>query len=114
MSVPKRRLIALCAALCAAAALWTAALRYTPAPEQQVVEPVQGLELPEEPAPEQPPMYELRSVDGELCIFRGKTLIRSTGVYTLALPKEDRELLENGIAAASEEALASLLEDLCS
>lgn len=112
MSSPIRKLITLSAAVCAATALLTAALLWRPAPEHSALEPVHTLRLPA-PA-EAEPVYVLRSVDGELCVFRGGCLLRRTGVYTLALPREDRALLEDGISAASQEALASLLEDLCS
>lgn len=116
MSLPKLKLFALSAALCAASALLTAALLWSPSPQRSALEPVRDLQVPAAESPEHsdPGVYVLRSMDGELCVFRNRTLLRRTGVYTLTLPREDRELLENGISAASQEALASLLEDLCS
>ncbi|MCD8052206.1 MAG: hypothetical protein LUE89_11110 [Clostridiales bacterium] len=60
------------------------------------------------------PLYELRSVDGEICVFRSGDLLTHTGVLTASLPREDRALLEAGIPAESDQELASLLEDLCS
>jgi hypothetical protein len=60
------------------------------------------------------PDYVLRSADGELCVFQGSRLLHRTGVYTRTLPREDQAHLEKGISADSQEALASLLEDLCS
>ena len=61
-----------------------------------------------------PPLYELRSEEGEICIYHSGKLFRHTGVFVSSLPREDRALLEEGIAADSDQALASLLEDLCS
>lgn len=60
------------------------------------------------------PLYELRSVDGEICVFRSGSLLTHTGVLTATLPREDRALLEAGISAETDQELASLLEDLCS
>lgn len=127
MNQPMRRLLALSVCLCAAAALFTAALLWTPpdarsaaGTEQTVVipqpEPGQGADTPsEDPSEPLPPtIYVLRSVDGELCVFRGRKLLRRTGVRTSTLPREDRTMLETGISAGSQEALASLLEDLSS
>jgi hypothetical protein len=115
------RMLALSAAFCAAATLGTAALLWTGSPAAaetsrsatvhlSPAQPTQDERAPSDPAP----LYVLRSVNDELCISRGQTLLRRTGVSTLSLPREDREMLSNGIAAASQEALASLLEDLCS
>lgn len=63
---------------------------------------------------ETPMIYILKTDEGELCIFQGKTLIQRTGVAVSTLPEDDRFSLEAGICASSEEALTSLLEDLCS
>ena len=124
MSVPRGRALLLCLSLCAAAALWTAALLYRPAPARTASGVTRSVTVPEpahspaaeanpaEPGP--PTIYQLRSVDGEVCVFRGRTLLHRTGVATRTLPREDRALLERGICAASQEALASLLEDYCS
>lgn len=71
----------------------------------------QPVPIPEE---EPPTLYVLRAQDGELCVFRNGELLRRTGVKTSALPAEDRAALENGISATSQQALTSLLEDLCS
>ncbi|MCC8074585.1 MAG: hypothetical protein LIO95_01350 [Clostridiales bacterium] len=68
----------------------------------------------DEPSVEVVPLYELRSVDGEICVFRNGSLLTHTGVLVSSLPREDRALLEEGIAAESDQELASLLEDLCS
>ncbi|MCD8353936.1 MAG: hypothetical protein LUC47_06455 [Clostridiales bacterium] len=68
----------------------------------------------DEPNGEAVPLYELRSVDGEICVFRSGDLLTHTGVLTASLPREDRALLEAGIGAKSDQELASLLEDLCS
>ncbi|GEM_PF-2687269 len=127
MSMPKLRFSLLAIALTLAAALSVSALLYaaSPAVSASSAEQVTAAEAPpppqEQPAdvPEESPaapepLYVLRDVDGELCIFRNSRLLRHTGVYTASLPREDRELLAGGIAAGSEQALASLLEDLCS
>ncbi len=114
MAVPKLKLFLLSLSLLAASALLTAALLWSPGAPRSALEPVEGIRAPESTEQEAPAVYQLRSVDGELCIFQGRKLLRRTGVYTLSLPSEDRELLESGISAASQEALASLLEDLCS
>jgi hypothetical protein len=117
---------ALCAAFCAAAAMFTAAALYAPAPVRSASGTTDSVTIPksaptvsepgnapaERAAPE--PDYVLRSADGELCVFQGSRLLHRTGVYTRTLPREDQAHLEKGISADSQEALASLLEDLCS
>lgn len=80
-----------------------------PTPQTEVMAPQT---VTEEDAP--PPCYVLRTDRGEVCIFEGDTLLRRTGVAVSSLPAEDRESLSIGIAASSQEALSSLLEDLCS
>lgn len=62
----------------------------------------------------QVPLYELRDEGGEIWIYRRGQPHRPTGVSVASLPGEDRALLEEGIAADSEQTLTSLLEDLCS
>ena len=123
MPTPMGKLLTLSVAFCAAAALCTAALLYRPIPISAASGSTQSVTLPAPaanslkeptPEPEPPTVYQLRSVDGELCVFRGRTLLHRTGVDVRTLPREDRELLERGISAASQEALASLLEDLSS
>ena len=124
MPTPMGKLVTLCVAFCAAAALFTTALLYSPPPVSAASGTTESVTLPtpvqkqpaERPAPEAeaPTIYQLRSMDGELCVFRGRTLLHRTGVDVRTLPREDRELLERGISAASQEALASLLEDLSS
>ncbi|MCD8335500.1 MAG: hypothetical protein LUC35_09235 [Clostridiales bacterium] len=47
-------------------------------------------------------------------MFRRGSLLTHTGVLAASLPREDRALLEAGIAAESDQELASLIEDLCS
>jgi hypothetical protein len=120
------KLVALCAAFCAAAAMFTAAVLYGPAPVRSASGTTDSITIPEsshttpKPAPAVKPHsvtepdYVLRSVDGELCVFRGSRLLHRTGVYARTLPREDQRELEEGISADSQEALASLLEDLCS
>lgn len=56
--------------------------------------------------------WVIRSVDGEVCIFQGETLLLHTGVSADLLPRQDREALEAGIQVESREALTALLEDL--
>lgn len=85
------------------------ALLLPPAP-LEVMEP-QRVTIETEKAPL---CYVLRTDHGELCIFQGENLIRRTGVAVSSLPAEDRTALENGITATSQQALSSLLEDLCS
>lgn len=60
------------------------------------------------------PLYTLRALEGEICVYQGDTLIQRTGVSSAALPASDRELLSGGIAANSPAELAALLEDLTS
>lgn len=56
--------------------------------------------------------FTIRSVDGEVCIFQGDTLVIHTGVSVSLLPRQDREALEAGIRADSQADLTALLEDL--
>lgn len=56
--------------------------------------------------------YTIRSVDDEVCIFQGDTLLIHTGVSVSLLPRQDREALEAGIQVESEADLTALLEDL--
>lgn len=125
METAMRRMLTLCACLCAAAGLFTAALVVGQSDARSASGTEHSITVPEPaPAPEPAPpddeasdpstIYVLRSVDGELCVFRGRTLLHRTGVYTSTLPREDQLLLDTGISAASQEALASLLEDMCS
>jgi hypothetical protein len=73
-----------------------------------------GLTVLSVPEEGEEPLYRLQATDGELCIYQNGTLLRRTGVRVSTLPGKDRELLEQGIDAHSQEELASLLEDLCS
>ncbi|MCD8189259.1 MAG: hypothetical protein LUD78_03405 [Clostridiales bacterium] len=113
--MPKLRFALLMTAFCLALALSCAALS---SPWPQAVEAAAETALVTEtdtaPDAETVPLYELRSVDGEICVFRSGSLLTHTGVLAATLPKEDRALLEEGIAAQSDQELASLLEDLCS
>ncbi|MGM9536878.1 MAG: hypothetical protein ACI3VN_00950 [Candidatus Onthomonas sp.] len=58
--------------------------------------------------------YLIRTVEDEVCIFQGDTLILRTGVTASLLPQQDREALVQGIRAESRAELTSLLEDLSS
>ncbi len=60
------------------------------------------------------PLYTLRNVDGEICVYEGDQLVLRTGVAVASLPSWDQTLLDGGIAASSPEELARLLEDLTS
>lgn len=113
--MPKLRFALLLTAFCLALSLSCAALS---SPWPQAVETAAETALVTEtdtaPDSEAIPLYELRSVDGEICVFRRGSLLTHTGVLVSSLPREDRALLEVGIAAESDQELASLIEDLCS
>ena len=112
--MPKLRFALLLTAFSLALTLSCAALS---SPWPQAVETAAEAALAasaDEPSGEAVPLYELRGVDGEICVFRSGSLLTHTGVLTASLPREDRALLEAGIAAHSDQELASLLEDLCS
>lgn len=57
-------------------------------------------------------LYTVREQGGAICVFRGGTLLRDTGIPVSTLPAPDRALLEQGIAAADYEGVLRLLEDL--
>lgn len=108
MSLPLRFTILLYSAALAISLSVTALL---PSSHTQVLSP-QSMTVEQE---EQPPViYVLKADAGELCIFKGSELLRRTGVFVSSLPEEDRFSLEAGITASSQQALTSLLEDLCS
>ncbi len=113
--MPKLRFALLLTAFSLALSLSCAALS---SPRPQAVEASAETSIvaasADEPTGEAVPLYELRSVDGEICVFRSGSLLTHTGVLTATLPREDRALLEVGIAAHSDQELASLIEDLCS
>lgn len=111
----KLRAVVLLTAFCLALSLSCAALS---SPWPQAAETAASTVVVSEPAGapigEAAPLYELRSVDGEICVFRRGSLLTHTGVLVASLPRGDRALLEAGIAAESDQELASLIEDLCS
>ncbi|MCD8147934.1 MAG: hypothetical protein LUD84_11785 [Clostridiales bacterium] len=113
--MPKLRFALLLTAFCLALSLSCAALS-SPWPQavETGAETALVTESADEPSGEAVPLYELRSVDGEICVFRCGSLLTHTGVLVSSLPQEDRALLEAGIAAESDQELASLIEDLCS
>lgn len=113
--MPKLRACLLLSALWLASSLSLSAL-FMPSPQAVHTASQEQVTLqtaPDAPA-SSPAHYELRATEGEVCVYQDGSLLQRTGVAVSSLPKEDRALLENGIAVDSMQALTSLLEDLCS
>lgn len=70
------------------------------------------LQTAEAALPETEEGYLLRTVQDEVCVFRGDQLLLHTGVSTSLLPQQDREALEAGLTVPDQAALTALLEDL--
>lgn len=68
-------------------------------------------ELPVVNITEDKKIYEVKEYNGKIGVFENEALIYTLDVYVFTLPKNDRQLLSNGIKAENKEELYRILEE---